>query len=234
VCQDCRAAGAKAHRCGNALQATQGIDDFRRVLEHGQVIQMLYSIRRVAMVSALAMLPACTGRGQSTSNSPPPPATKPGPSASPVRTVPSPGPPPWLAVDSVARTATLSLEVTAPEGAQSALINGFRAGEAQVVVPLGWTVKWNWRNADSTSPHSLVVMMQREKIPLEGGRPAFSNAMSRMVTAGLPVGQTDQTTFVADEAGWFWILCGVPGHALKGEWIELRVDPEARTASIKH
>jgi hypothetical protein len=135
-------------------------------------------------------------------------------------------------VDSAGRTVTLTLEVTAPAGAPSALINGYRAGEARIVVPLGWTVKWDWRSADSTAPHSLVVMVQREKIPLEGGRPSFSNAMSRMVTEGLGFGQSDQTTFVAGEAGWYWILCGVSGHAIKGEWLELRVDPEARQPSV--
>jgi Sulfocyanin (SoxE) domain len=139
----------------------------------------------------------------------------------------------WLKADSAGRAATLTFQVTAPKGAPSALINGYRTGRAQVVIPLGWTVKWDWRSMDSTASHSLVVMVQREKIPLEGGRPSFSNAMTRMVVAGLPPGQTDQTTFVADEAGWFWMLCGVPSHALEGEWIELRVDPEAKTASLK-
>jgi uncharacterized cupredoxin-like copper-binding protein len=141
--------------------------------------------------------------------------------------------PSWLVVDSAARIATLTLEITASPGASSALINGYRAGEARMVVPLGWTVRWNWRNADTLSPHSLVVMVQREKIPLEGGRAGFSNAMTRMVTAGLPPGATDQTTFVADEAGWYWLICGVPGHALKGEWLELRVDPDAKTARVQ-
>lgn len=138
----------------------------------------------------------------------------------------------WLVVDTAAHTATLDLLVTAPPGAPSALINGYRAGQARVIVPLGWTVRWNWRSADSTSPHSLVVMVQREKIPLEGGRATFSNAMTRMVTEGLRPGQNDQSTFVADEAGWFWMLCGVPSHAIKGEWLELRVDPDAKTASV--
>jgi hypothetical protein len=54
-----------------------------------------------------------------------------------------------------------------------------------------------------------------------------------MVTEGLPAGQTDQTTFSADEAGWYWMLCGVPSHALNGEWLELRVDPAATTASLQ-
>jgi uncharacterized cupredoxin-like copper-binding protein len=76
-------------------------------------------------------------------------------------------------------------------------------------------------------------MAEREKLPLEGGRPALDNAMSRMVTAGLKPGQTDQTTFVADAAGWYWLLCGVAGHALKGEWISLKVDGDAIAVSIK-
>ena len=137
-----------------------------------------------------------------------------------------------MVVDSAAREVTLTLEVTSPPGSPSALINGYRAGEARIVVPPGWTVKWDWRSADSTAPHSLVVMVQREKIPLEGGRASFSNAMTRMVSEGLRPGQSDQTTFVADEAGWYWMLCGVPGHAIKGEWLELRVDSEARQPRV--
>jgi hypothetical protein len=140
----------------------------------------------------------------------------------------------WLGSDSAARTATITLEVTSGgSAAPSALLNGYRSGEARVIVPLRWTIKWNWRNSDSTSPHSLAIMTQREKIPLEGGRPAFTNAMTRMLTGGLAVGQTDQTTFEADEAGWFWILCGVPEHAVEGEWLELRVDPEATSGKVE-
>ena len=134
--------------------------------------------------------------------------------------------------DTAARAVTLELEVTSPPGSPSALINGYRAGEVQLTVPLGWTVSWNWRSADSAAPHSLVVMVEREKIPLEGGRPSFSNAMTRMVTAGLRPGENDRTTFVAEEAGWYWLLCGVPGHAVKGEWISLKVDREARVPSV--
>jgi plastocyanin len=138
----------------------------------------------------------------------------------------------WLTVDSAAQTVTLQLKVTPSRGAPSALINGHRAGTARVIVPVGWTVRWEWQSADSTARHSLVVMVQREKVPLEGGRPSLMNAMTRAVTEGLPQGQTDQTTFVADEAGWYWMMCGVPEHGAAGEWIELRVDPEASSASV--
>jgi hypothetical protein len=140
--------------------------------------------------------------------------------------------PAWLVSDSAARTVRLTLEVTRTPGNSSALLNGRREGAVQVVVPLGWTVNWEWRSADSTAPHSLVVMVEREKLPTEGGQPAFINAMTRMVTAGLAAGQVDRSTFEADQAGWYWLLCGVPSHALGGEWIGLKVDAEAKTATV--
>ena len=140
--------------------------------------------------------------------------------------------PPWIAVDSAARTVTIALEVTHPGGAPSALLNGLREGAAQVVVPLGWTVVWDWRNGDSTAPHSLVVMQEREKLPTEGGRPVFTNAMTKSLADGLAAGGTDHTSFEADQVGWYWLLCGVPSHALQGEWLGLKVDADAKTPAI--
>jgi len=141
--------------------------------------------------------------------------------------------PDWLVADTAAKTVKLNLIVTAPPGGQSALINGYRDGAIQIVVPLNWAVTWRWQSNDSTAPHSLVLVQEREKLPLQGDRPAIENAVTRMVTVGLKTGQTDVTTFTADQAGWYWLLCGVPGHAIKGEWVGLRVDPEAKTASVK-
>src|SRR4051794_40118637 len=189
--------------------------------------------RTALLVAALSTSVGCAGhrQGSPAVSSPPQPAAPPRPAAS-APDAPADTSPSWLTADSAGRTATLNLVVMTPPGDSSALINGYRSGKARIIVPLGWTVRWNWRNADSV-PHSLVVMVQREKLPLEGGRPAFSNAMSRMVTAGLPPGATDQTTFVADEAGWYWLMCGVPSHALKGEWLELRVDPEAKVPAVQ-
>jgi hypothetical protein len=146
---------------------------------------------------------------------------------------PAPAVAPWVVSDSVSRSVRLTLEVAHPAGAPSALINGHREGGVQVVVPLGWSVAWEWHSADSAAPHSLVVMAEREKLPTEGGRPAFTNAMTRAVTAGLTPAQGDRTTFEAEQAGWYWMLCGVPGHAIAGEWIGLKVDPEAASAGVK-
>lgn len=136
----------------------------------------------------------------------------------------------WITFDSAAKTVHLTLE-TAPSAAGPA-INGHRAGDVRIVVPLGWTVRWSWTNGDSAAAHSLVLMQEREKLPEQGGRPALTNAMTRMVTAGMRPGQTDETTFEADQTGWYWLLCGVPAHALEGEWIGLKVDPDAKAPAL--
>lgn len=140
--------------------------------------------------------------------------------------------PSWVTVDAPGKTVRLALDAAPLAHDTLVAINGERQGSLQVVVPLNWTVQWAWVNSDSGASHSLVVMAEREKLPLEGGRPAMDNAWSRAVTTGLKPGQKDNTTFVADQAGWFWMLCGVPGHAIAGEWIGLKVDREATTVSV--
>ena len=77
----------------------------------------------------------------------------------------------WLTSDSASKTVTLRLEVTRPAGSPSATINGLRGAGAQVIVPLNWTVRWEWRSADSTAPHSLVVMAERESFRPRAGAP---------------------------------------------------------------
>jgi hypothetical protein len=137
--------------------------------------------------------------------------------------------PSWIHLGPEATTVHLDLEAT--RGDSGVSLNGQRRGDLQVVVPKGWTVRWSWHNGDSLENHSLVVMTEREKPPSEAGQPAFTNARTRSPTGGLRVGQKDETTFVAEDAGWFWLLCGVPGHALTGEWIGLRVDPAAKAVA---
>jgi hypothetical protein len=185
---------------------------------------------------ALATGAAC-GSAQTVPAPAPTPAATPAPAPAPAASAPAPAArsdtPAWLVADSASQTVTIALQVTPASGGGPALINGHHNGALQIVVPLNWTVQWDWRSADSTSPHSLVVMAEREKLPAEGGQAAFTNAMTRMVTTGLAAGQGDRTTFTADEAGWYWLLCGVPGHAIAGEYLGLRVDPEAKTASVK-
>ena len=188
-------------------------------------------VHQALLTATLAAVIACSGKSQ---NAPSAPAPSAAPVSYPATTdsAPAAADTSWMKSDSAERTVSLSLVVTKPAGSPSALISGYRSGQAQIEVPVRWTVKWNWRNDDPGAVHSLVVMTQREKVPLEGGRASFSNAMSRSVTEGLATGQSDQTTFEAEEAGWYWLMCGVPNHALNGEWLELRVSPDAHNGSV--
>jgi hypothetical protein len=145
----------------------------------------------------------------------------------------APSLPAWVQADSTGRTVALALAARGggPDGI--ATLNGYHHGSHQIVVPLGWTVRWTWVNEDSTASHSLVVMAEREKLPAQGGAPAFENALTRAVLQGLKPGQQDRTTFVADRAGWYWMLCGVPGHAIRGEWMGLWVGRDVAVPGVR-
>ena len=92
-------------------------------------------------------------------------------------------------------------------------------------------MKLEWRNDDSTA-HSFIVQQEREKLPERAGEPAFLYAYSRTPVAGIAPGRSDHTQFVVDQAGWYWILCGVPGHAIGGEYLSLKVDRDATQVSV--
>ena len=133
--------------------------------------------------------------------------------------------PEWVHPDTLSRTVTLDLV------AAHGTLSGASAGKLQVVVPREWTVKLEWRNDDSTA-HSFIVQQEREKLPERAGEPAFQYAYSRSTATGMGVGRSDRTQFLVDQAGWYWILCGVPGHAIAGEYISLKVDAAATAVSV--
>jgi hypothetical protein len=177
--------------------------------------------RRLALAAMLAATPLAAVAAQATA-----PAN--GAAAAEATALPS-----WIERDPAAQTVTLTLDVTPKDTGGSARIAGQRGGAVAVVVPVNWTVRWRWSNTDSSAAHSLVVMPEREKVPVQGGTPAFPNALTRQVVDGLPVGSRDRTTFTAEQGGWYWVLCGVPGHAADGEWIGLRVDPRATDVGVR-
>jgi len=140
--------------------------------------------------------------------------------------------PAWVTADTALKTVTLDLRAErSADGLHT--LNGEREGSIQIIVPQRWTVRWTWCNADSLEKRSLIVMQEREKLPEQAGSPAFTNAVTRSPVAGLAFGMKDVSEFEADEGGWYWILGGVPTHAIGGEYIGLRVDPAAAGVSVK-
>jgi plastocyanin len=105
--------------------------------------------------------------------------------------------------------------------------NGFGNGGATLTVPPGSTNVWNFEQGDGT-PHSAEVASGSGPIPNSGGDPAIPRAYTNKVVEGLPQGATDVIRFTAPDTGTYRIVCGVPGHALSGMWIWLKIDPAAK------
>lgn len=136
----------------------------------------------------------------------------------------------WYSYDAATNTVTFKLEAGARGGSSPFNFNGYTNGAATLVVPPESNVVMNFVNDDGT-PHSAVVIADTEPMPSMGGDPAIPRAYTKDLTQGLPQGGTDGIRFTAPASGSFRISCGVPGHALSGMWIRLRVDPAAKTPS---
>lgn len=131
----------------------------------------------------------------------------------------------WLAYDPATNTVTFEL-IAGPF-----TFNGYRSGEGTLVVPPKANMVINFVNKDGT-PHSALVSSGDGPIPNSATEPAIPRAYTNKVLEGLPQEATDVMRFAVPESGSYRILCGVPGHALSGMWIWLKVDAAAKTPSF--
>jgi plastocyanin len=109
--------------------------------------------------------------------------------------------------------------------------NHFTNGGGTLTVPAGSINVWNFLQNDGT-PHSAEVASGTGPVPNSGGDPAIPRAYTNKVVEGLPQGATDVIRFTAPDTGSYRIICGVPGHALSGMWIWLKIDPAAKAPSF--
>ena len=108
--------------------------------------------------------------------------------------------------------------------------NGYRSGEATLLVPAKANIVINFVNKDGT-PHSAMVISGEGPIPTSP-EPAIPRAYTNKVLEGMPQEATDVLRFPVPESGTYRILCGVPGHGLSGMWIWLKVDPLVKQPSF--
>lgn len=110
---------------------------------------------------------------------------------------------------------------------------GYKANKT-FTVPLGSTVTVKFRNA-GMMPHSFVVTKG-------GAAPKDAEVVDAVfkgaygpaeVEKGLKPGGNLTATFTANKAGSYYIVCGMPGHAPAGQYINLVVSKTAKTASFK-
>jgi sulfocyanin len=139
--------------------------------------------------------------------------------------------PSWMHPDAAAKSVRIELVAgwNANNGALN--YNGYYKGDMTIVVPLGWTVDVDFRNHDGMLPHSLVATrpFAPDKIPMQAGvgQLAIGKAYSVDPESGIMADHHDEVRFAARDAGQFWLICGVTGHALQGMWVKLGVDAQA-------
>jgi hypothetical protein len=125
-----------------------------------------------------------------------------------------------LKVDQNAKVVTVSL--TAPEEQSGMSFDGFKRGGMIVQIPLGWKVNVDLK-VESSLKHSAVIVPWAERTSSKLTA-AFPGAEPERYQVGIGKGQADEKfTFMANKAGQFAIVCGVPGHNAAGMWDELDV-----------
>jgi sulfocyanin len=130
--------------------------------------------------------------------------------------------------------------------------DGGAHGTMVVTVPLGAKVNAVFKN-NVTTPHDVLIIPFQNPPPSHSVATAFPGASSsrgfggaggrtggRGGNGGAPgrgfgfpkPGTPMPFSFVANKAGTYMIICGVPGHALAGMWDRFVVSPTAKVASI--
>lgn len=139
--------------------------------------------------------------------------------------------PAWLKWNPDTKTVTFQLIAGVPAAASPFNFNGFTDGKLTLVVPAGATVVMPFVNEDGV-PHSAEVASGTGPIPNMGGEAAIPRAYTINLLEGLPQGGKDVMRFTAAPNATFRIICGVPGHAPAGMYIDMKVDPAAKEPSM--
>lgn len=143
--------------------------------------------------------------------------------------------PDWMTVDNDARTVTLDIVSGEDQANNRWNYNGYANGEVTVVVPQGYEVTIDFRNADPNNPHSVGIDSRTGgnwPATFDDPTPAFDGAITSgaaSMTDATQPNASETITFTADQAGSYTMVCYVPAHAATGMWIgfEVSADGEA-------
>lgn len=148
--------------------------------------------------------------------------------------------PDWMQVDRDAESVTIAVVAGATDANNYWNFAGYSGGEADIVVPEGYSIRIEFRNDDPNMAHSLGIDEQQDTWPamFQDPQPVFEGAISSgptQIQSATQPGESETITFTASDAGEYAMVCYVPGHAVAGMWIRFTVsaDGEAglRTSS---
>lgn len=132
-----------------------------------------------------------------------------------------------------AATHTAEITITADKTASGGFaFNGYQRGGMTITVPAGWQVLVHFANADTTN-HSLAVLASGAHTQVAPpSSPAFAGATTPNFAAGIAKGPQQTFSFEASKPGTYELICGVPGHAISGQWDALVVSATAQAPSV--
>lgn len=142
--------------------------------------------------------------------------------------------PGWYRVDHDARTVTLEITAGQTDANNRWNFNGYASGNATVVVPQGYEVTVNFRNADPANPHSVAVDSRTGPnwpATFEDPTPAFEGATTTgaaSMTDSTQPNESETISFTASQAGRYSLVCYVPAHAATGMWIGFEVSADGQ------
>lgn len=144
--------------------------------------------------------------------------------------------PSWVKYNAAKKTVELRIVAAYNGNNGSWNYNGYYAGGATVVVPLGSKVVLNFENPDGNFAHSLLVTdpFAADELPPRAGREyvAISRAYTNNPTQGC-LSCKERLRFKARKEGRYWLYCGVVGHGQADMWLGLVVSAEADVPYIE-
>lgn len=139
--------------------------------------------------------------------------------------------PKWMKVDQKDKTVTLDVNMGNPKVAGGFNFEGHAHGSMTITVPAGWKVHVKAINVGNLG-HSLEIVPAQKNPPQQGIKPAFSSSETAHLKTGIKPKHHGSFTFDAKKAGKYWMMCGVPGHALGGMWDHFVVSKSASSPSV--
>jgi sulfocyanin len=144
---------------------------------------------------------------------------------------------PFVYVNAAAKKAVLQVVAAATSSNSGFNFDGFSKGQANFVVPAGWSITLEFSNKSST-PHD-VALTASLKLPLtpvipKGAAAPVAIPGPATIARGLSAGSgTVVTGFASNAPGRYFLVCGVPGHVQAGMWDHLTVSTAAKQPSIQ-
>ena len=137
---------------------------------------------------------------------------------------------PWMYIDPKRQVVTIKIEAAATSDNNGFNFDGYYNGNANFVIPLGWTVNWIFTNA-AALPHSAALTTNTKLPPtlaMVGGTPVETPLPQQ----GIAAGKEQDLSYGAVDAGNYDLVCLVPGHLQAGMWIHYTVTSAAKLPRI--